>query len=148
MQRRGRAFVLGTRPTAAAVTAMTVIALWSALAATPSRAAAPNTVSITVGGSPLSSITTSSPALAPAFSQSIHDYVVRCQSGENIVSFTLTAASGTIQVNGQSGPTATVTLSLRENQPVILEATDPSSPSGPPTHYWVRCLPHDFPLIT
>ncbi|HEY8756280.1 MAG TPA: aryl-sulfate sulfotransferase [Candidatus Dormibacteraeota bacterium] len=38
--------------------------------------------------------------------------------------------------------------SLVENQPEIVQAPDPSNPTGPPTQYWIRCLPHDFPAIT
>jgi hypothetical protein len=128
---------------------VTFTALWSAFAATPSQAAVPSDKSvIIVSGSPLSSITTSPPTLTPGFSQSTHDYIVRCQSGVNTINFTFTAASGTIQVEGQSGPTATVQRSLLESQPAVVQATDPSNPSGAPTQYWIRCLPHDFPLIT
>jgi hypothetical protein len=119
--------------------------------ATPSVAAVPNGGStIVVTGSPLSSITTSSPALVPAFSQSTHDYVVRCQAGVNPITVTLTAVSGgTIQVGGgQSGPTATITLPMLESQPAVVQAPDPNNQLGPPREYWVRCLPHDFPLIT
>jgi hypothetical protein len=131
-----------------ALAAVTLTSMSSALTVMPSRAAAPDQARVYVTGSPLSSITASPPSLAPAFSQATHDYIVRCQPGVNTITFTFTAASGTIQVGGQSGPTATVTLNLLENQPVIVYATDPSNPSGPPTQYWIRCLPHDFPLIT
>jgi len=132
----------------AAVSAITFSGLWAAFPATLSQAAAPAAEVIVVGGSPLGAITSSPPALAPAFAQTTHDYIVRCQTGANAITFTLTAASGTIQVNGQSGATATVNLSLVENQPVDVQAPDPAAPSGPPTHYWIRCLPHDFPAIT
>src|ERR1700682_798604 len=113
MQRGERSFVRQRRHTRVAVPAMTFVVLSSALAASPSLAATPKSVAITVGGSPLASITSSPPALTPAFSQSVHDYIVRCQSGVNTITFTLTAASGTIQVNGQSGPTTPVTLSIQ-----------------------------------
>src|ERR1700730_16225438 len=141
LPRRGVAWV--------AVALATLTSVASVAMATVSRAAVPGgEVDIFVGGSPLSSITTSPRALTPAFSQSTHDYIVRCQSGVNTITFTFTAASGTIQVGGQSGPTATVTLTLIENQPVVVHATDPSNPSGPPTQYWIRCLPHAVPAIT
>jgi hypothetical protein len=144
----GRTLLPTRRVSSAALAFATLISLLSAFTAAPSRAAAPDKAQMLVGGSPLSSITTSPPALSPTFSQLIHDYVVRCQAGVNTINFTFTAASGSIQVDGQSGPTVTVQRSLLENQPAVVNATDPSNPSGPPTQYWIRCLPHDFPLIT
>jgi hypothetical protein len=136
------------RVVSVALAVVTIASMSAAFTATPSFASSPARAYISVGGSPLSSITTSPMALTPAFSQATHDYLVRCQIGFNNTIFTLTAASGTITVNGTTGPTATVTLSLLENQLVDVDAADPSNPSGPHTHYYVRCLPHDFPLIT
>src|ERR1700694_3169319 len=52
-------------------------------------------VNIPVAGSPVANITASPSALSPAFSLSIHDYVVTCQhAGANVITLTLTASSG------------------------------------------------------
>lgn len=102
---------------------------------------------VSVTGNPLGNVTTAPSALSPAFSPSIHDYVVPCQAAANGIAFTMTAASGTIGVNGNVGSTVSTTVFLVERQAAILSAPDPSNPSGPPTQYWIRCLPHDFPKI-
>jgi hypothetical protein len=65
--------------------------------------------------------------LVPSFSPSIHDYYVRCASGEN--TFTLT-------VTDTSGPQSS-TQNLIEDQELNVG-----------NQYWIRCLPHDFPAIT
>lgn len=65
--------------------------------------------------------------LTPAFSPAIHDYYVRCAAGDNAVRFTITDAAGvTVQ--------DTV---LAEDQLVSIR-----------DQAFVRCLPHDFPVIT
>jgi hypothetical protein len=146
---RGSARDLRRRFVSLVLTSLTSTALLTGFVATPSRAASPaGEVSIVVSGSPLGSISSYPLPLAPVFSQSTHDYVLRCQSSVNTVAFTLIAASGTIQVGDQSGPTATVTTTLLENQPAVVRAPDLANPSGPPIQYWIRCLPQDFPLIT
>ncbi len=84
-------------------------------------------VVVTVSGS-LSALTTT-PSFSPAFSTSIHDYVIYCQSGVNTISF------------GFGGVTPTnATVSLGENQAAVVEAGNDQS-------YWIRCLPHDFPKL-
>jgi hypothetical protein len=106
-------------------------------------------VTLVVTGSPLSSITSSPVKLSPVFAETITDYVWRCQSGINQLQLTLTAVSGgTITLDGSTGPTLTVQESLFENQAVIINAPDPTDPSGPPGQYWIRCLPHDFPQLS
>ena len=130
--------------------AAALLVVASALAgARPARAVLPaDQVYVVVTGSPLSSITTSPSGLTPVFSQATHDYVTRCQSGVNNITLTLSAAGGTIQAGGQSGSTVSVLVSLGESQAAVVRATDPGNPSGPPTEYWIRCLPHDFPQLT
>ncbi len=105
-------------------------------------------VYVDVTGSPLSNVT-ASPSLNTAFSQGTHDYAVYCPSFQNnSVTFKMTASSGSISAWGQSGSSITVTVSaLAANQAVVIQAPDPSNSSGPPTHYWVRCLPPDFPQL-
>lgn len=101
---------------------------------------------LNVTGSPLSQITASSPsALSPAFSNSVRDYTVRCASGLNTLSLTLTSTSGTITLNGSSGTTLNPSVpDVVPNQAVVVEAPDPSNPAVT-TSYWIRCLPPDFP---
>jgi hypothetical protein len=81
---------------------------------------------VSVSGS-LTSMT-SDPPFQPAFSPSIQDYAVYCKSGVNLISFTF----------GGVTP-AVVHVSLGENQATVVQASNGS--------YWVRCLPHDFPVM-
>jgi hypothetical protein len=80
---------------------------------------------------------TTSPVLSPVFSQGTHDYVIHCTSASNAITFTVTATAGS----------TTVTKTLVENQPEIVQGTDPTNPNGT-VQYWIRCLPRDFPPIT
>jgi len=133
-----------------AALAMTAAAFSAPLSIRPARADVPaDQVGIPVAGSALSGLTTVPYSLAPAFSPSIHDYVVRCQPGVNPITLNLTAApGGSVQVGYQNGPTATVSVSLAESQAAVVQATDPANPRGPQVQYWIRCLPHDFPQLT
>ncbi len=98
------------------------------LSAVGSEASTPNDeVAISVSGSITSM--SSSPAFFPAFSPSTHDYAIYCKSGVNVASFAF---------GGVTPSTATV--SLGENQAATVEASDGQS-------YWIRCLPHDFPVL-
>ena len=83
---------------------------------------------------------TSSPSLTPAFAASVHDYAIRCQPGVNHVDLTLTGAAS-ITVGQRSGRTVNVTVTLGENQAVVVTTTS----NGAAEEYWIRCLPHDFP---
>jgi Arylsulfotransferase (ASST) len=65
--------------------------------------------------------------LVPAFSPSIHDYYVRCASGHNALTLTVTDASGSHSTS----------VDAVENQE--LDVRD---------QYWIRCLPADFPVVT
>ncbi|MGI8564142.1 MAG: aryl-sulfate sulfotransferase [Candidatus Dormibacter sp.] len=128
---------------------MTAASFSAALSIRPARADVPaDQVDIPVAGSPLSNIVTASPySLTPGFLPAVHDYVVRCQTGVNQVTFTLVAMpAGSIQVGYQSGSTATVTVGLAESQAAVVQATDPNNPAGQ-IQYWIRCLPHDFPQM-
>jgi hypothetical protein len=116
--------------------------------ATAGAAVPGDQVGVTVTGSPLSSISTSPLILSPAFSNTTHDYVLRCQPGLNALTMTLGATTGgSIRVANQAGTTVTVAVNLGENQAVVVQAPDPANPVGPPVQYWIRCLPHDFPVL-
>ncbi|MGZ8766281.1 MAG: arylsulfotransferase family protein, partial [Acidimicrobiia bacterium] len=98
---------------------------------------------------PLAALTTSPLALSPAFSPSIAAYVLRCATGTNSVSFTMTAAPGgavKLVAPFTTSPSAsqTVNVPLLENQAAVMQANDAQ---GRIRQYWVRCLPADFPPI-
>lgn len=88
--------------------------------------------------------------LSPAFSPDIHDYVVRCASGANVLSITMAAAAdgraGLMLPSVSEVATAqTVAVSVQEDAAVVVQATAPGRQTG---EYWIRCLPHDFPALT
>jgi len=114
-----------------------------ATAATAAAPAAPDQVAIDVDGTPLVAMTTSPITLSPAFSPTIDDYALRCSTGVNNVSLTLTG-SGTITVGSQSARVVALTVPLGENQAIVVTAP---APGGGSTAYWIRCLPHDFPQM-
>jgi len=66
-------------------------------------------------------------ALVPIFSPSIHDYYVRCASGHNALTLTVTDAFGSQSTAVDAVP----------NQEIDVR-----------DQYWIRCLPSDFPEIT
>jgi len=99
---------------------------------------------------PLSSLTVSPLTLRPAFSPSIHDYAVLCDAGTNALALGLTAAPGAsvaliAPFSTVAGSSRTVMVPLAEDQAAVVEATDAS---GTVERYWMRCLPHDFPVLT
>jgi hypothetical protein len=65
--------------------------------------------------------------LIPTFSQSIHDYYVRCAAGANVLTLTVTDEDGS----------QTSTVTVNENDATVVR-----------NQYWIRCLAHDFPVIT
>ncbi len=74
------------------------------------------------------SFTTAPLALTPSFSPSVQDYYVRCASGNNPLTLTVSDA--------KAAPTST-SLNLLDDQSVVVAG-----------QYWIRCLPPDFPAIT
>jgi len=87
-------------------------------------------------------------ALVPVFSPDVHDYYVRCTAGTNALSVSMTASSGATSrlvqpTASPSAPQQTVSVSVTESQLLAAEASDDTGT----TEYWVRCLPHDFPLL-
>jgi hypothetical protein len=111
-------------------------------------AAAAAVVRVDVSGASLGNITLSPFTLTPRFRPGIRDYAIHCQEGVNNAVLLLTgAAGGTITVGGYSGTWLPVVQALVENQAIVVSATNPANPSGPPAEYWIRCLPHDFPKV-
>ena len=85
----------------------------------------------------------------PAFSSEIHDYYVRCAAGANSVSLSMTASTGSVSsvtqpTRSASAQQQTVSLSVDENQAIVVTATEGKAT----TEYWIRCLPKDFPSLT
>ncbi len=86
--------------------------------------------------------------LVPSFSQSIHDYYVRCAAGTNMVTVAMTAAPGS--AIGLLQPMATppsveqtTTVGVTEGEAIVAGVTT----DGSTDQYWIRCLPADFPLM-
>ncbi len=87
--------------------------------------------------------------LRPDFSPSIYDYAVVCSPGTNALTLDMTAiAGGAVSLSGPVttswAPSASVPVSLTENQAAVVLAQDAT---GFTQQYWIRCLPHDFPLV-
>lgn len=86
--------------------------------------------------------------LIPPFSPDIHDYYVRCEAGPNVLTVSMTASASAESLLLQPTPSPSLpkqTLSVRvnENQAVVVAATNATAT----IEYWVRCLPHDFPVM-
>jgi hypothetical protein len=87
-------------------------------------------------------------ALVPPFSPEVHDYVVHCAPGTNVLTVSMTASAGASSLLVQpiaspALPQQTLSVSVTENQALVAVATDGVAS----VEYWVRCLPHDFPLM-
>lgn len=87
--------------------------------------------------------------LRPGFSPSIYDYAVACSAGTNTVTLDMTAIAGgavalSAPVTTSWAPSASVPVSFSENQAAVVLAQDAT---GFTQQYWIRCLPHDFPLV-
>jgi Arylsulfotransferase (ASST)/Repeat of unknown function (DUF346) len=113
---------------AASMTASVLAAIVLAPRTNLAAASVPNDqVTVSVSGS-LTSMS-SNPAFFPAFTPSTTDYAIHCESGVNIV---------TLQFGGVTPAIAKV--SLGENQAADIETSSGQT-------YWIRCLPHDFPVF-
>ena len=83
---------------------------------------------VAVGGdSGVLDIDVSPVPLTPSFSSAIHDYYVRCGSGQNALTVTVTDGGGS----------QSISIDIVEDQEIDVRQ-----------QYWIRCLPHDFPVIT
>jgi Arylsulfotransferase (ASST) len=87
--------------------------------------------------------------LSPAFSPSIYDYAVLCSAGTNTLTLGMTATAGgavslMAPITTAPAPSASVPVSLNEDQAAVVLAQDAT---GFTQQYWIRCLPHDFPLV-
>ena len=99
---------------------------------------------------PVASLSVSGLQLRPAFSPSIHDYVLRCAAGANPLTLSMTAEpGGSVRVlapfTTQPSASRTLPVNLSANQAVVVEGADPQ---GATAQYWIRCLPANFPAIT
>jgi hypothetical protein len=88
-------------------------------------------------------------ALVPAFSPAVHDYYVRCGAGANALDVSMTASPGAesqllAPTSSTKAPKQTLHLHVDEGA-VIGAAAIQGSLS---VDYWVRCLPHDFPVLS
>ena len=101
---------------------------------------------------PLRQLSITQLTLGQTFSPDAHDYTVRCVSGQNLMTIHAVGAPGTtlsIERSSAIGPAAVgrvadVPLTLGEDEAFIVRA---GRPGAVPEQYWVRCLPHDFPLL-
>ena len=119
----------------------------------PDGTACSNGGTICVAGSctqpPLASLTVSPLLLHPDFSPSISDYAVVCSPGTNTVTLEMSAvAGGTVALSAPANtpwaPSASISVSLTEDEAAVVLAQDAT---GFTQQYWIRCLPHDFPLV-
>lgn len=139
----GRYEITGPRWTgrlALALTAAIALTLVTLSSARHAQAAVPSDqVMVPVSGAALGNITTN-PAMSPAFASATHDYVIYCATGLNVITLTLDGLNGgTIQAGGQSGATIMLNVNLGEGQAMVV--------GGSAAQYWIRCLPHDFPVL-
>ncbi len=96
----------------------------------------------------VSSPTSDALTLEPAFSPAIHDYSVRCAAGSNALTVSMAASRGASSLLVQPFPSPardiqTLDVNVTEDQAIVAAATNAAAT----TTYWVRCLPHDFPLL-
>jgi arylsulfotransferase ASST len=136
LQRTRAAIVRRAFPVTRAVAAFSSFGATAALTLGCTSAAIPSapgqTAGSTVlvggsGGSSVLAVSLSPLVLTPSFDPTIHDYYVRCSSGTNALTLTVTDSTGSV-----STP-----LSLTEDQLASVRDT-----------YWIRCLPSDAPVIT
>ncbi len=103
-------------------------------------------------GGPLRQLTISQLTLGQTFSPDAHDYTVRCVAGANPLTVHAVGAPGTtVSITRSSaigitpsGQIADQTVSLGEDEAFVVRA---GRPGAVPEQYWVRCLPHDFPVL-
>ncbi len=90
----------------------------------------------------LQGLTVSGGALHPAFTQDGHDYGVICNAGSNAWTVSPRAVPGaTVAVSGANGA-GQVTVAEDDLVTITVTKADASS-----EQYFVRCLPHDFPVL-
>lgn len=88
----------------------------------------------------------SDPSLFPAFSESVSDYVVRCQPSNEVHVSVSTPENAKASVDGrpQRKGSFTQTVSLSAGQSLDVVFTKPGRNSAT---YFIRCLPSDFPTF-
>ena len=103
-------------------------------------------------GGPLHTLSIDGRTLGQSFTPEGHDYTTSCASGPNSLQVhaqgapgtTVSIAAATEPAPPRAGVTADRTLTLNENEAVVVRA---GVNGGSVEEYWVRCLPHDFPAI-
>jgi Arylsulfotransferase (ASST) len=96
-------------------------------ASAPGPGPGPRMVGGSLGDGSVLNISVSPLTLTPIFSPSIHDYSVRCATGQNAIAIAVTDRRGT------------------QSTSVMVAPDDAIEVRG---QYWIRCLPPDFPAIT
>ena len=124
------------------------IGTWRACVATAFAAAVALTGGVQIAHAAPSSLTiTANPALFPAFSPSISDYVVRCPS--NGPTQVLVTTGGDVKVSVDGAPDRkgrfSAAVSISPGQEFLIRVKDTKGFGGT---YHVRCLPSDFPQWT
>ncbi len=112
------------------------------------RAAADSASSVYLADLGVTSSTSSAVVLSPAFSPIVHDYYVKCSTGANALTVSMTASPGaTSQILKPTvsvfAAQQTLSVTVNESQAIVAAAIRGSTT----IEYWVRCLPHDFPTI-
>ncbi len=103
-------------------------------------------------GGPLHELAIGNRTLGQTFIPDAHDYTMACSAGPNVITVravgapgaTVSVASSTDPVPARDAMTADRTLTLNENEAFVVRAGANGSEIE---EYWVRCLPHDFPVI-
>jgi Arylsulfotransferase (ASST) len=113
----------------------------------PVDGGAPFLIELAVSSS-ASSHGSASVSLVPPFSSTIFDYYVRCQSGSNPLTISMTASLGSKSsllrpTASPALPKQTLSLEVSENQAIVAAAINQAGM----TEYWVRCLPANFPEL-
>ena len=88
-----------------------------------------------------------SPALFPAFNRGVTDYVSRCDASTPVMVSVSAPAGMTVSVDNQPAGTGIfavdVTRNVGQDFTIVVQSL-----SQPPSTYYVRCLPSDFPTWT
>ena len=116
--------------------------------ARPPPDATPDAARADVGGPTATTLSIAPLTLQPAFSTNVHDYYVQCGAGTNVLTVSMTAAPGSTialvqPVTTPDSVDTTINVGVKENDAIVVGVKT----SGTTDSYWVRCLPHDFPLL-
>jgi hypothetical protein len=87
--------------------------------------------------------------MTPAFSPAIHDYYVRCGTGMNALTVSMSAPrGGTVALLQPTTTPAvasrTMTVKVPEDGAIVVNAALGFGAE----QFWIRCIPHDFPWLS